>query len=65
VRFARVTGSPAVGSGIERHVKVEDQSERPSNDRELSCAWCNLPFVGILELLTHVEDCHLPATDAA
>jgi hypothetical protein len=45
LRFARVTGSPAVGLGIARHVKVEDQSERPS---ELSCAWCNLPFVGIL-----------------
>jgi hypothetical protein len=51
--------------GTEADVKVEDQSERPRDERERSCAWCHLSFAGILELLTHVEDCHLPATDAA
>jgi hypothetical protein len=31
----------------------------------VDCAWCSEWFGGVLDLLAHVEECHLPPAEAA
>ena len=44
---------------------TETRPSKPTVTRTVTCVWRWNEFAEVLALLTHVEDCHVPAAQAA
>jgi hypothetical protein len=67
LHFLEAARTDSIGEGYP--LNMADGVSRSHNERsrpvQVDCAWCQAVFDGVLELLTHVDQCLLPPAEAA